>query len=456
MAKSSYSSNYRKYFYLIGIFLSIAIALLLATPSTMERANNGSLDNKKTKICVLTEPNPITYTSGLSLRIRMLLKHFAENYNNSYELEMITADAVNAEPPKRCFGYIPIHYTLSFRFPLYRLLSLSCDLTLKVLRVLFPFPRRERFDLMHVSSPGMLVHSSILASRLYQIPLLMSYHTHMPVYVRSYIPYPLNKLMEIFVWKYIKLTHSFADLTLLTSPQMAEEFAQHGIPRTIVWQKGVDTTKFHPDHQDADMRLRMSGGNSEDLLLVYIGRLGKEKRLKDLRGILEKMNSDGISTRLCIAGHGPAEDELQAYFQGTRTTFLGVLHGLELVQAFASGDIFVMPSDSETLGFVVLESMASGVPVVAARAGGPIDLIDHGRTGYLASTGDTENFVEAIRLLRDDTELHHRISLECRKEAELWSWEASMEQIRQKAYPQAIRNYSQRWSFRIFKGKKVN
>lgn len=408
----------------------------------------------------MTEPNPITYTSGLSLRFRLLLKHFAEKCNNSHELEMITADGVNVEPPKICYGNIPIHYTLSFRLPFYRLVSLSCDFTLKIFRVLFPFPRRKRFDLIHASSPGTLVFSSVLASRLYQIPLLMSYHTHIPVYARTYIPSPLNKLMETLLWKCIKFTHSFADLTLVTSPQIAEEFAQHGIPRTIVWQKGVDTTKFHPDHKDADMRLRMSGGNSKDLLLVYIGRLGKEKRLKELKGILEQMISDGIPTRLCIAGHGPAEDDLKAYFQGTRTTFLGVLHGLELVQAFASGDIFVMPSDSETLGFVVLESMASGVPVVAARAGGLIDLIDHGRTGYFASTGDTENYVEAIRVLRDDSELHHRMSLECRKEAELWSWEESMEHIRKKAYPQAIRNYSQRWGRQrwlgFFKGKKVN
>ena len=101
----------------------------------------------------------------------------------------------------------------------------------------------------------------------------------------------------------------------------------------------------------------MSDGKSQELLLVYIGRLAKEKQLKHLKAVLEQLGSKKVPARLCFVGSGPEEEKLREYFAETSTTFLGRLDGMELSQAFASGDIFVMPSDSETLGFVVLEAI---------------------------------------------------------------------------------------------------
>eukprot|EP00534_Pseudo-nitzschia_fraudulenta_P004724 CAMPEP_0201132472 /NCGR_PEP_ID=MMETSP0850-20130426/45882_1 /ASSEMBLY_ACC=CAM_ASM_000622 /TAXON_ID=183588 /ORGANISM="Pseudo-nitzschia fraudulenta, Strain WWA7" /LENGTH=230 /DNA_ID=CAMNT_0047402819 /DNA_START=599 /DNA_END=1291 /DNA_ORIENTATION=+ len=214
------------------------------------------------------------------------------------------------------------------------------------------------------------------------------------------------------------------------------------------------------------MRKRMTaGGNSDDFLLVYIGRLGKEKRLKDLRNILEEMerrridnknmndnSADVPRARLCIVGSGPEDEELRTYFKGTPTVFLGRLDGLELSQAFASGDVFCMPSDSETLGFVVLESMASGVPCLAARAGGPIDLIENGSTGYLVPTGDVVAFVDRLEEIREDPDLHRKLSVRGREETERWSWHASMDEIREQAYPECIENFrSRRISQRVYR-----
>ncbi len=346
------------------LWLSWLALVTIFSLSQMSFASGYALDGSgKRRICVLSEPNPITYMSGHSARFRLLLQHFADHRDDTDQLQMVTADAVTPNPPTHCYqGKIPIHYAVAFRLPFYRALSLSFDITLKVFRVLFPFPKSKRFDLIHCSSPGTLLFSAILASRIYQIPLLMSYHTHIPIYARSYLPSPLNKWIEVLIWKWLKFMHSFADLTLVTSPQIAEEFARQGIPAKV-WLKGVDTNKFNPKHRNVEMRNLMSDGHPEDCLLVYIGRLGKEKRLNEIRDMIEVMNSNGVPTRLCIAGGGPEEKELKKYFHGTPTVFTGMLHGKELSQAFASGDVFVMPSDSETLGFVVLESMASGVPV---------------------------------------------------------------------------------------------
>lgn len=132
----------------------------------------------------------------------------------------------------------------------------------------------------------------------------------------------------------------------------------------------------------------MSGGNPDDTLLIYVGRLGREKRLQDLRKVLD----DNSQLRLAIVGQGPYREDLEKIFEGTKTVFMGQLQGEPLWQAFASADMFVMPSDSETLGFVVLEAMASGIPVVGVRAGGVPDLVKEGENGYLVEPGDMDAF----------------------------------------------------------------
>lgn len=159
--------------------------------------------------------------------------------------------------------------------------------------------------------------------------------------------------MASIIWAFIRVFHSLVDATVVTSPQIQQEFIQHNVPNTFVWEKGVDTERFHPKYKSQEMRHKMTNGHPDDFLIVCIGRLGREKRLKELRDVLERMPN----ARLCIVGHGPDEKALWNHFEGTRTVFTGLLHGDELSAAYASADAFCMPSDSETLGFVVLESM---------------------------------------------------------------------------------------------------
>jgi len=143
-------------------------------------------------------------------------------------------------------------------------------------------------------------------------------------------------------------------------------------------------------------------------------------------------------------GKGPEREELEAYFKGTNTVFTGLLRGEALSKAFASADVFCMPSDSETLGFVVLESMASGVPVVGAKAGGIPSLIRDGETGYLVEPGNMEVFGERVRKLIEDKEWREQMSAAVRAEAELWGWEASTTHLRDVQYALALENYKRR------------
>jgi sulfoquinovosyltransferase len=306
-----------------------------------------------------------------------------------------------------------------------------------------------------------MVFAALFYARVMCIPLVISYHTHLPSYAVNYLGFVPG--VEKMSWDALRWVHSRADLTLVTSPQMKEELVQHDIPRVDVWRKGIDTERFHPQFQNAVMRVKMTDGNPDDFLMVYVGRLGAEKRLKDVKAILDRMPN----ARFAVVGKGPQMEELQEYFKGTKTKFLGQLSGDELSQTFASADAFIMPSDSETLGFVVLESMASGVPVVGAKAGGIPSLIDHEKDGFLVEPGDIDGYVRRLKQLQD-SKFRTVMGKRARAEAERWGWEAATSVLRNVQYEKALINFHSRafggfgrpgtrgiWKLFAFRVKKI-
>ena len=290
-------------------------------------------------------------------------------------------------------------------------------------------PRREH--------RGFMVLAAIFYARTMCIPLVMSYHTHLPSYAVNYLNFIPG--IERLAWELLRFAHTRADLTLVTSPQIQKELLDNGIPRVDVWRKGIDTERFDPKFKDRRMRKVMSDNNPDDFLMVYVGRLGAEKRIKDVRDILEKMPN----ARFAVVGKGPQKEELEKYFEGTKTVFLGQRSGDELSQAFASADTFIMPSDSETLGFVVLESMASGVPVVAANAGGIPSIITSEKDGFLVEPGDIDGYVSRLKELEDE-KFRETMGKTARAEAERWGWEAATSVLRNVQYEKAMVNFHSR------------
>lgn len=350
-------------------------------------------------------------------------------------VDILTVDAKTPkeELPKTSFGY-NIEHTQGFVFPLYDHISLTVDLPeMKGAKMM----ERNRPDLIHVTSPGFMLFAGLFYARVMRIPLLLSYHTHLPLYGRNYMGYVPG--IEEMAWALLRWVHSRADLTLVTSPQMKEEMEANDIPRVEVWRKGIDTVRFDPKFKSMEMREKMTEGNSDDFLMVYVGRLGAEKRLKDIKPVLEKLPN----ARLCIVGTGPQEEELKEYFKGTKTLFTGQLSGDELSSAFASADVFMMPSDSETLGFVVLESMASGVPVVGCAAGGIPDLIRSEDTGFLVQPGDIDGYLNCAKKLMDK-KFRSAMGVRARAEAEKWGWEAATSVLRNVQYEKAMINFHSR------------
>jgi glycosyltransferase involved in cell wall biosynthesis len=222
-----------------------------------------------------------------------------------------------------------------------------------------------------------------------------------------------------------RFVHNQAQVNLCTSETTRDYLLQEGIKRVRVWPQGVDAGRFGPQHSSTEWRERLTGGYPEDRLLIYVGRLGAEKNIEILKSVFEVPG-----TRLAIVGDGPSRNELEGAFSGTPTIFTGILKGEDLAHAYATGDIFLFPSTTETLGMAMSEALASGLPVVAARSGATHEVVYDGETGLLYEPDSEEDLVSCVRRLSEDEELRRVLGVNARAVAEERSWESSTEALR--------------------------
>src|SRR5262249_34567815 len=211
------------------------------------------------------------------------------------------------------------------------------------------------------------------------------------------------------------------------------ELTRRGFERVELWPPAVDSDLYHPERRSAAMRSRLLGGATGRRLLLTVSRLAPEKNV----GFLVDVVRAFPDACLAVVGDGPARAELERRFEGTPTRFIGYLRGQELAAAYASADAFVYASQTETMGNVVLEAMASGCPVVAPRAGGIPSLLSHGTSGFLFSPGDVDDAVQCTRRLLTDGRPSAHISQAARVAIEQRNWEHSMGCVR-RSYLQAI------------------
>jgi glycosyltransferase involved in cell wall biosynthesis len=283
----------------------------------------------------------------------------------------------------------------------------------------------ERFqpDLVHVVNPAVLGLGGIWLARTRGIPLVASYHTHLPKYLEHYG----MGMLEPLLWELLKAAHNQALLNLCTSTAMVDELSAKGIQHTALWQRGVDTEMFRPELASEQMRQRLHGRHDDTgNLLLYIGRLSAEKQIERIRPVLDALPQ----TRLALVGDGPHRQQLERVFEGTATTFVGYLAGEELAAAYASGDAFLFPSSTETLGLVLLEAMAAGCPVVGAARGGIPDIVSDGINGCLYDPDEAHSLTAAVSRLLGDADTRSQLRLAARLEAERWGWAGATEQLR--------------------------
>ncbi|TDU27007.1 phosphatidylinositol alpha 1,6-mannosyltransferase [Arthrobacter sp. JUb115] len=234
---------------------------------------------------------------------------------------------------------------------------------------------RERVDVVHLASPFILGWQALRAAQELELPTVALYQTEVPSYAARYkMPWLTQRL-----WEHVRAIHTGADLTLVPSTFSYHQLESLGVPRLAISGRGVDTAQFTPRRRSEQFRQAVAP--NDEVVIGYVGRLAAEKQVADLQALASLEN-----TRLVIVGSGPLEDELRSLLPNAH--FTGFLSGERLAEVMASLDIFVHPGASETFCQTIQEAMACGVPVVAVGRGGPLDLVDSSRTGWLYQPGN--------------------------------------------------------------------
>lgn len=274
-----------------------------------------------------------------------------------------------------------------------------------------------RPDVVHAINPVVLGVRALWYARFLGIPFVASYHTHVPAYARRY---HLGAL-EGTAWSYLRLIHNRARLNLCTSRPVQVMLEAHGFKRVALWRPGVDARLFHPDRREESWRARLTDGQPDAAILLYVGRLAREKGLDLLAPALARMEG----YHLALVGAGPDRRQIERAFAGLPVTFLGPLYGEDLAAAYASADLFVLPSSTETLGLAAIEAMASGLPVVGARRGGIPYIVTEGETGLLFDPDTPDDLPRQLRLLVESHAERARMGRAGRLRAAAWSWAAT-------------------------------
>jgi len=280
---------------------------------------------------------------------------------------------------------------------------------------------RHKAEVVHLASPVFLgAHGAAVARRL-GLPVVAVYQTDLPSYARAY---RFGRAGEAFAWRWLRGIHNGAARTLAPSTVTATGLLGQGMGNVWLWGRGVDTRRFHPAKRSQEMRaaLLAQGGHGAELIVGYVGRLATEKRVELLAGITAL-----AGVRLVIVGAGPAEAMLRQHMPDA--IFLGERRGEELAAIYASLDVFVHSGPYETFGQTLQEAAASGLPVVAPAAGGPLDLVADGVTGYLVPPSDPGAFTAAVARLAADPAARAAFGAAGRRKVLSRSWPALTEEL---------------------------
>jgi len=314
-------------------------------------------------------------------------------------------------------------------FPVYECPSYDIPLSSKDYK--FATPRRMKelpklladFDphLLHFSSPSALGSYAIKYGKAHNLPVTTIYHTHFPSFAEYYFRYikGIEKVTEPIMyrlfWLYREVTRVFAPTLSMKKYLLGKDVKEE---RIKIWGRGVSTERFGPHHRDEDFWPELP---KESKKVLFVSRLVKEKEPWTLIRLYKMFEEHRPDIRMVIVGDGPKRKLLEKNMPNAH--FSGKLVGEDLSKAYASSDIFVFPSTTETFGNVVLEALASGLPVVAANAGGPKDIVQHGETGMLVTPRKEEEFYGEIVKLVDDKGYYQQVRKNALDYATSQNWE---------------------------------
>ncbi|MEF3168125.1 MAG: glycosyltransferase [Deltaproteobacteria bacterium] len=299
------------------------------------------------------------------------------------------SDPANA--PYRNFTPISL-----LRLPEYPLQELAIPPFLEMLDYCY----ERGFTHFHLATPGPVGLAGLAIAKILGLPCFGTYHTAFPEYAGRLTA---DSDIEAGMWQFMLWFYRNMDAVFVPSCSTAEELAGHGVEqdRIQIYPRGVDTRRFHPSKRNGFYgRYGKEGG----IKLLYVGRVSREKNLDILAEAYRRIHKEDPNVHLIIVGDGPYREELQASLAGTSALCTGVLRGEDLAAAYASADLFVFPSTTDTFGNVVLEAQASGLPVVVTDRGGPRENMIPEKTGVVVPGDDIEGMTHAIwALVTDET-----------------------------------------------------
>ncbi len=336
------------------------------------------------KIALFTDT--LDEINGVAITIRRLISTARER---GVDLTVLTCGNGNSAVPEGVKHFPAVG---DFVLPEYPELKLSFPPILDVMQYI----EQQGITRIHISTPGTMGLLGLLIARLMDIPAAGTYHTDIPQYVGSLTN---DEFLEQAAWSYMIWFYNQMEEVLVPSTGTRDQLLAHGLPleKMKPLPRWVDTEQFSPDKRRE--RFWLDHGLTGSVTLLYVGRVSKEKALDLLVGAFRRLVDEGRELSLAIIGDGPYRDEMEASLAGYPVRFTGYLEGEELQRAYASADLFVFPSATDTFGNVVLEAQASGLPVIVSDAGGPQELMIPGETGLIFNAGDANALIEAIENL---------------------------------------------------------
>jgi glycosyltransferase involved in cell wall biosynthesis len=301
-----------------------------------------------------------------------------------------------------------------FELPEYELQKLSFPPILQML----DYIQRERFTEIIISTPGPVGLTALLAAKMLNLQTSGIYHTDFPQYIRILTE---DSFLESVAWGYMHWFYGQLDTVFVNSEEYKQSWIKRGFDpaKLKILPRGLDTELFHPARRDSAFFEKFGVSNGQ-VRLLYVGRISREKDLDLLADAYRRLRKEKLPVQLFVVGHGPYSEALAKSLPGA--VFTGYLRGTELATAYASADIFLFPSTTDTFGNVILEAQASGLPVVVSDSGGPKELVADKTNGLITKSHDVEDFTRAIRELVADRALRERMANAARDSVTDRSW----------------------------------
>ncbi len=282
-------------------------------------------------------------------------------------------------------------------------------------------------DIVHIATEATLGWSLLRYALSHRLPVVSSFHTNFDQYSGHYGVGWAKGL----IWRYLRWFHNSTRETFVPSYTTIAELERKGFERLALWRRGVDSEVFRPDRPGRHEVRRALGWSEDEVVITYVSRIAPEKNVDYLADALEIVAARRPrAMRILFVGDGPSRGLLEKRM-GAKAHFAGYRQGPDLADHYAAGDLFAFSSRTETLGNVVLEAMASGLPVVALRAGGVAETVQSGTTGILVEPDEPpERFAAAICWLIDQADDRRRMAEAARAYAVSQSWESIMAALR--------------------------